>query len=407
MSDLERELLDIFGRKGGIDAEAYAGTLREATSVLAKEDPARRPYDSSDRPGGLVLLRRDASTIIVPDLHARMDFLLAVLLPNLERMRRGELQVVCVGDGFHSEERGRERWKEALEEYKGGFRRRTSMDAEMAESLGVMEMAMRAKIRFPGLFHFLKGNHENVTNERGEGNYPFAKYAMEGPMVTAYVKAFLGEDFLSLYSSFEKSLPLLAAGRNFLVSHAEPGDFFDRERIVEYRSHPEVIEGLTWTDNDASVEGSVAMMLANFLDEEELAGAYYFGGHRPVQGLFNLRAEGRYVQIHNPRKRVVASIEAGRKIELERDIVELEELSPQALSAASARAWKRGDIVDLRLEGGEYASGYRILRFDTRTGEVLLGRPDDPQGPELRAGREDLVRARDGAGVREDAQGDA
>jgi hypothetical protein len=330
MIDIEGELLSIFRREGYSDAASYSSLLAEALAAMSGEDPAVRPRDSGGRPGGLVLLRRDAQTIIVPDLHARMDFFLRVLLAkdaegwsNLEKMISGELQVVCVGDGFHSEDRGRQRWQEALAEFEGGFAAHSSMDEEMAESLGVMEMVMRAKVRFPGYFHFLKGNHENVANERGGGNFPFAKYAMEGPMVASWVRTFMGEPFLARYSSFEKAMPVLAVGRNFLVSHAEPRDFYDRPTIVEYRRHPEAIEGLTWTDNDAATEGSVSRMLAAYLGADEAAGAYYFGGHRAIKGIYGLRAGGRYVQIHNPRRFIVASIGAEGGIDLERDIIEL------------------------------------------------------------------------------------
>ncbi len=54
-------------------------TLARACRVLEDEDPLVRPRDSSGLPGGFLHLRHDIPTIIVPDLHARMDFLLSVL----------------------------------------------------------------------------------------------------------------------------------------------------------------------------------------------------------------------------------------------------------------------------------------------------------------------------------------
>ena len=107
-----------------------------------------------------------------------MDFLTSVLAfrPEddrrvLDRLAEGSIQVVCVGDGFHAEGRALRRWQSALEEFKHGYRRHEAMDAEMRESLGLMEMVMELKAEFPEGFHFLKGNHENITNEQGAVSY--------------------------------------------------------------------------------------------------------------------------------------------------------------------------------------------------------------------------------------------
>jgi hypothetical protein len=301
--------------------------VRRAVEALSWEDVSVRPPGGSGEPGGLVLLQPDLPTILVPDLHARTGFLSSVLAyrPDggarvLDRLEEGTLQVVCVGDGFHAEARALERWRAALEEFKGGYREHRWMDEEMRESLGLMEMVMELKCHFPFLFHFLKGNHENIANEQGEGNFPFLKFANEGLMVVVYMRAFYGEEVLEAHYELEKRLPLLAVGRNFLVSHAEPAGFFPREALLEYRRRPDVVYGLTWTDNDEAEPDSVAQMLAHYLGEEGAERAFYFGGHRPVRQLYNLRAVGRYVQIHNPEAYVLAVLPAEGEIDLERDI---------------------------------------------------------------------------------------
>jgi hypothetical protein len=134
------------------------------------------------------------------------------------------------------------------------------------------------------------------------------------------MRAFFGDDVLEAHARFEKRLPLLAVGRNFLVSHAEPAGYFSREEVQEYRELPEVIYGLTWTDNGDAEDNSVGEMLAGYLGEAQAGQAYYFGGHRPVRGRFAVRAEGRYVQIHNPESYVVAVLPAEGEIDPERDI---------------------------------------------------------------------------------------
>jgi hypothetical protein len=304
--------------------------LASAIRALEDENPLIRPRDSSGLPGGCLYLRHDLPTIIVPDLHARMDFFLSIMLredfpgvTTLDRLEQGSVQVVCVGDGFHAERRAIARWFEAYEEYLGLYEEHRCMDEEMRESLGVMEMVMEVKAHFPRFFHFLKGNHENIANEEGEGNHPFRKFVQEGAMVTSYVWKFYGAEFLPLYYAFEKQLPLLALGRNFLVSHAEPVMFYEPWDVLEYRSSPEVVEGLTWTDNGAAEDGSVESMLARYLGPPHSEKGYHFGGHRPVQGLYRTRSAGRYVQIHNPDRWIVADIKADGDIALEEDIVEI------------------------------------------------------------------------------------
>ena len=54
--------------------------------------------------------------------------------------------------------------------------------------------------------------------------------------------------------------------------------------------------------------------------------ALYFGGHRPVRGLYGTRASGRYVQIHNPDLHVVAVLYAGDPPDPDRDIRTIREM---------------------------------------------------------------------------------
>ncbi len=334
MQELVRRLGEIFRRSGPPEALSYGEVIAGALEALQTESPRIRPADDNGRPGGLVLLDPGLSTIVVPDLHARMDFFLGVLgyqaeegSRTLDLLEEGRLQVVCLGDGVHAEGRAAQRWQAAQAEFLDTYRSHGSMDDEMRESLGVMEMVMEVKRRYPALFHFLKGNHENITNESGGGNLPFRKFALEGIMVLSYMKQFYGPQLLGQYARMEKELPLLAVGPDFLLSHAEPATFFPPHRIIGYRTDPEVVEGLTWTDNDEAEPGSVDQMLECYLGEEAERGALYLGGHRPAAGSYKLRAGGKYVQIHDPERFVIAHLPATGGIQLERDIVRIDERS--------------------------------------------------------------------------------
>lgn len=330
LAKLKKRLIEIYKRKSVPDKNQYLDLLEKVIETLKNENSFIREYDKNGLPGGVIELKKDISTIIVPDLHARVDFFLNILFYNinnssavLEELIANRLQVVCVGDGFHAEARAVKRWEAALEEFMSDYARHSNMDEEMRESLGVMEMVMEMKVNFPDNFHFLKGNHENILNENGEGNFPFRKFALEGPMVLRYVEKFYGDYFLTRYSAFEKNLPLLAVGDNFVISHSEPFDFLSREEVINFRYNHNVIEALTWTENNASKKNSVIEMLKHYLKKDNVDDSFYFGGHRPVQNLYNLRASGRYVQIHNPSKFVIAYIKAGRPIDLYSDIIEL------------------------------------------------------------------------------------
>jgi hypothetical protein len=195
------------------------------------------------------------------------------------------------------------------------------MDQEMWESLSLMQMVMYCKIACPEYFHFLKGNHENILNEEGAGNHPFGKFTYEGEIVKEYIQIFYGEEFLYTYSGFEKSLPLLAIGDRFLASHAEPFDVYLEEEIINMRIHPEVIYGLTWTDNDGANEGSVEGMLKHYLPS--VKEAVYFGGHRVVTDLYQVRAKGKYIQFHNPDRWTVAKVMPETPFDPEKDFVEI------------------------------------------------------------------------------------
>jgi hypothetical protein len=308
------------------EGASLLASVNGALEALGAEQPERRPPDGKGRPGGVLQLDPGIPTILVPDIHGRRELLLRVLgyvvqpgLRTLQALARGRVQVLCLGDGMHAEARAAARWRAALEEFQEGYRRHENMDEEMRESLGVMGIVMEAKRSFPSHFHFLKGNHENIANAEGDGNFPFRKFALEGLMVVTYMRQFYGEEVLAAMARFERELPLLATGRGFLASHAEPRAFFPRERVIGYRGDAEVVAGLTWTDNDEADPSSVDAMLEHYLGADS-PGAFYFGGHRPVPGRFGLRAAGRYVQLHNPGHMTIACLAAEGDIDLVRDI---------------------------------------------------------------------------------------
>lgn len=323
-----QQLIEIAQRGGLPEREAYTSLIKQTTEVLQNEDPLYRPRDERNRPGGMLRLNHQP-TIIIPDLHARPWFLLQVLAyrpgeqPDsttvFELLSQGDLQMICVGDGFHGESRAAQRWKKAFKEFTGKYHRHSAMDEEMRESLSLMEIVMQLKIMRPDSFHFLKGNHENILNEEGRGNHPFRKFAFEGEMVKEWVLKFYGEEFISAFAEMEHEFPLLAVDGTFMVSHAEPQRYFTHEEVIRYREYDDVVLGLTWTPNDGAEEGSVNRMIADYCSHPDEA--RYFGGHRPVQGTYNLRADDKYVQLHNPGTYSFALLQPGIPPDPQQDIL--------------------------------------------------------------------------------------
>ena len=315
--------------------------LNKAVSVIENEITDYRNAASDNSVGGFLdFTNNNLPTIIVPDLHARTYFFKNIFdyelpqgfLPEdfegttvLDGIKAGKLRIICVGDAMHSELRGRQRWLGALSEFKKGIVNGEQMSAEMLENLWILVMILDAKITFPEHFHFLKGNHENIMNSRGGGDFPFCKFANEGEMVYSFFEKVYGDDILMLTSCFEKSLPLLTALQDCVISHAEPITHFSIDDVVNGLNNDAVVSGLTWTPNDAAEDGSVVSMLREFTKKEDLENIKYFAGHRPVIGNYALRQNGYFVQIHNPEKQNIVLVYANKNINLDTDIKTIEE----------------------------------------------------------------------------------
>lgn len=343
---LINSIVKIHKRRSPPAVGACIPLLKKTNEVLDTENKSLRPKDLKGRPGGLIRLKQNIPTLIIPDLHARVDFLVNLLAycdnsgnSVLQKLAFNQIQIVCVGDGFHSEVNTGERWKAAYAEFVDGYKKHRNMDKEMNLSLGLMEIVQLLKVSFPENFHFLKGNHENITNENDGGNIPFRKYAYEGMMVIEYIKKYYSQEFINLYYSFEKKMPLLAVGRNYLISHAEPKSFYDSESVINYRDNSDLIKGLTWTADGDAEDGSVSRMLSHYLNDKEAAGAFYFGGHRTIKELYKLRAEGKYVQIHNPEKFIVVRIRNRGSINPSKDVFELDNRMNEKLNIKSLKSY--------------------------------------------------------------------
>lgn len=343
MSDKLKLFLENDTAPGGLPDHDYLFSVADsAASVLENEICSYRPASDFNTLGGLLDFSggEKLPLVIVPDLHARSYFLRNILnftLPEsfacseinggktgisvFQALEEDKIRLVFVGDLLHSELRGRLRWMEALKDFDRGNYNGESMTAEMSEGLTLFSMIMELKIAFPANVHILKGNHENIMNVRGPGDFPFRKFANEGEMVKDFMVSVYGDDVLMVISCFEKNLPLAAVFPECVVSHAEPARAFSRQELINGMDSDEVILGLTWTENNAAKDGSVKKMLESLTEKPD---SLYFGGHRPIQGNYSLRQNGKYVQIHNPDRQNIVLVYKDRPIDLDANIVQVD-----------------------------------------------------------------------------------
>ena len=302
-------------------------------------------------PGSLIEINQKKPVIVVPDIHARRDFLLNILnfkipdtgafssaggLTVFDALKKGEIFVVCVGDAVHSERQNKTRWLMALEDYVSEIYTGNSMTAEMIDSLGVLAALMELKLAFPNNFHFLKGNHENIMNKTGSGDFAFRKFADEGNMTRDFIQNYYGDDILYLISLYENALPLVFANPFCVVSHAEPRRAYSRQELINARLDGLVVEGLTWTRNGESREGCVQQIIDEIFEyngwcdeNANSKNAYYFAGHSPIQGDYALRQGGRFIQIHNPSKQNIIIAGGSEPFALEKNIYNVQNIEEQ------------------------------------------------------------------------------
>ncbi len=315
--------------------DVFLEKIKKTIEVLQHEPPLLRPSDETDCSGAYIDIgtfsQNSLPVILVPDLHARVDFFYEILhftflfdsetsteITVKEALEQKKVFVVCVGDGLHSEKRGRERWLQAQKDWLKGKPLNDSICAEMVEGLDLMTSIMDAKQKYLDHFHFLKGNHENILNSATCGNLPFRKFASEGEMVKDFMLALYGREITHAYADFEQNLPLFVRGSNFLVSHAEPRRAFSKQELINAYCDETTITGLTWTHTDEAEDGSVHAMLRDLLPS--VSNPVYFAGHRTFAGTYRALRDGKFIQIHNPNEHFISIVDPLRPFNPHTDI---------------------------------------------------------------------------------------
>lgn len=326
-------------------SENPASTL-EALSAFARRDQLELPItyrraieavvDVLSQQGALLRLH-DLPTLIIPDLHARRTMLMAILTAQIvegptasrqvfELLQQGRINVVCVGDIVHSEERSN--WVINLD----GEWTPELLDKEMVCSLGAGAMVMYLKLQFPEHFHCLRGNHDDMAGELGtlrkfvgvrrdeqgkvvliDGHPLFTTDKGETEIVRDWVltREGWGQAFLDAWVQFERALPLFAQGSYYVISHTLPLIPLSEGALRDPNRSQEMTLELT------SRRGVNSTALALTLDNLGIKGIVerWFYGHTPVPqekngGKYEEDLDGLVIRLNNQEKYVFAYVPA-------------------------------------------------------------------------------------------------
>ena len=218
MENIYRKIINTLNSNTPPSYEAFFSTLATATEVLDNEITSYRQKNEQENAGSVLDFTQDKDLplIIIPDIHARTDFIKNILnytiTPELnfiktakqisvyQALKKNKIRIICVGDALHTEINTIERWKNIQIEFSKNIFTGPAATLEARDCFNTLFALLLLKISFPNNFHFLKGNHENIYNTTGDGDYSFRKIADEGNTLKRFIQNYYGEDILYLIS---------------------------------------------------------------------------------------------------------------------------------------------------------------------------------------------------------------
>lgn len=194
--------------------------LIDEAIALMEQEP-HRPLDSRGMPGGLIELPAGPTPVIVADLHAQIDNLLVILSHNgfLSGMERGEVCLIVIGDAVHSES--------------------DDLLGDMDDSMLMMDMIFRLKLRFPQNFFFIRGNHDSFSEEVSKAGVP------QGQLWKRALRNMRGKAYRKAMQRYYDLLPYVVVSPDFIATHAAPTRTkITREMLIDIHRYPGLIPEL-------------------------------------------------------------------------------------------------------------------------------------------------------------------
>jgi len=169
--------------------------LLDRTVALMEREPYRL-RTSDDKAGGVLRLPGRPTPLFVGDLHACIDNLLVVLTQNgfLEAFEDGSALLIIMGDAVHPDTPGKE--------------------DEMGDSMLLMDLIFRLKLRFPERVFYLRGNHDDFANDISKGGVP------QGLLWETALHDQRGAGYRDRMQDLYDRLPYVAVSPRFVCCHA-------------------------------------------------------------------------------------------------------------------------------------------------------------------------------------------
>jgi hypothetical protein len=190
----------------------------ERVIALMEQEPYRA-LNRLGRPGGLLVLPDRARPILVGDLRARVDNLLVVLTQNgfIQALEEGSAVLIILGNAVHPD--------------------RPEQAAEMTDSILMMDLIFRLKLRFPERVFYLRGRHDGFSEEISHAGLP------QGALWEDALHQSRGPDYRDAMRRFYACLPLVAATPRYLAASAgAPIDALGWQSLVDIDLSPELAD---------------------------------------------------------------------------------------------------------------------------------------------------------------------
>lgn len=196
--------------------------IQKVISILGRNP--HRPKSRSGEPGGLLdYADDDRPVLIIGDLHGAIDNLRAIFdhEQNRERVGRGELLVIILGDGVHNDQTGQMK--------------------EMDSSLQVLEEVFRLILEYGQNVIYVRGNHDTF-------NPNLTKSAVkQGLELQLHLERERGAEYVKAVDAFFDALPMFVIGNGFVLTHAGPvRRGCTRQELIDIKASPDHYHQLLW-----------------------------------------------------------------------------------------------------------------------------------------------------------------
>jgi hypothetical protein len=177
----------------------------------------------------------------------------------MHALEQGEACLVIIGDAVHSERDG-------------------ELD-QMDDSMLMMDLIFRLKLRFPEHFFFVRGNHDSFSEAISKGGVP------QGLLWKRALKRARGKEYRKAMQRYYDLLPYVVASPDFCAAHAAPcRSKVSQEMLIDIHRYP----------------GLVPELINNRMVRPNRPGGYTKGDVRRFRKTLGLPSETAFIVGHTP-----------------------------------------------------------------------------------------------------------